>query len=60
MDGLIRGLVDVAIGGNQRRGGDDDEGISRDERSRSTWADVRTSNPLLCYQLFFVEILILC
>ncbi|CAE6191772.1 unnamed protein product [Arabidopsis arenosa] len=43
MDGLIRGLVDVAIGGNQRRGGDDggdDEGNSRDERSRSTWADV--------------------
>jgi poly(U)-specific endoribonuclease len=43
MDGLIRGLVDVAIGGNQRRGGDDggdDEGNSRDERSRSTWANV--------------------
>jgi len=58
---LIRGLVDVAIGGNQRRGGDDggdDEGNSRDERSRSTWANVRTSSiPLLRYQffLFIVE-----
>ncbi|EOA18713.1 hypothetical protein CARUB_v10007291mg [Capsella rubella] len=44
MDGLIRGLVDVAIGGNERRGGDggrrDDEDNSRDERSRSSWADV--------------------
>ena len=38
--------------------GGDDEGNSRDERSRSTWANVRTSSiPLLRYQffLFIVE-----
>lgn len=53
MDGLIRGLVDVALGGNERRGGgddgrdDEDNSSSRDERSRSTWANVRKSNPVL-------------
>ncbi|GLT49090.1 hypothetical protein SLA2020_226710 [Shorea laevis] len=38
MDGLIKGLVDIALGvGGDRRDGDDE---SRDERSRSTWAEV--------------------
>lgn len=37
MEGLIKGLADVAFGGgDERRGGDDD----RDERPRSTWANV--------------------
>ncbi|GLU05486.1 hypothetical protein SLE2022_225860 [Rubroshorea leprosula] len=38
MDGLIKGLVDIALGvGGDRRDGDDE---SRDERSRATWAEV--------------------
>ena len=35
MEGLIKGLVDVAIGG-----GGDGENEARDERSRSSWAQV--------------------
>uniref|UniRef100_A0A1J3HAT7 Poly(U)-specific endoribonuclease-B n=1 Tax=Noccaea caerulescens TaxID=107243 RepID=A0A1J3HAT7_NOCCA len=35
MEGLIKGLADVAFGG-----GDEDNSSSRDERSRSTWATV--------------------
>lgn len=40
MEGLIKGILDVALGGDERRGGgggNDDEGNSR---SRSTWAGV--------------------
>lgn len=36
MEGLIKGLADVAFGGDERRDGDD----QRDERPRSTWANV--------------------
>ncbi|KAL2901746.1 Poly(U)-specific endoribonuclease-B [Bienertia sinuspersici] len=43
MDGLIKGLVDVAIGHNDRRNDDDQNNSeSLDERSRSTWAQVVT------------------
>lgn len=37
MDGLIKGLIDVALGGNDN---DNDRPESRDERSRSSWAEV--------------------
>lgn len=41
MDGLIRGLVDVALGGGLRDEDDHDSGPdTRDERSRSSWAQV--------------------
>ncbi|CAK8562641.1 unnamed protein product [Lathyrus sativus] len=41
MDGLIKGLIDVALGGNDDRDQDnDDDRQSRDERSRSSWAEV--------------------
>ncbi|KAI5417715.1 hypothetical protein KIW84_042361 [Lathyrus oleraceus] len=41
MDGLIKGLIDVALGGNNDRDQDnDDDRQSRDERSRSSWAEV--------------------
>ncbi|XP_010539194.1 PREDICTED: poly(U)-specific endoribonuclease-B [Tarenaya hassleriana] len=41
MEGLIKGLVDVAIGHHDRRHDDDDQDAnSRDERSRSSWAEV--------------------
>ncbi|XP_021297694.1 poly(U)-specific endoribonuclease-B-like [Herrania umbratica] len=40
MEGLIRGLIDVAIGGGDGGGGRDEENETRDERSRSSWAQV--------------------
>lgn len=44
MDGLIKGLIDVALGGNNNNDRDqdnnDDDRQSRDERSRSSWAEV--------------------
>lgn len=40
MDGLIKGLVDVALGGGGDRDGREDESQSRDERARSSWAEV--------------------
>ncbi|GAB2273669.1 hypothetical protein Dimus_008451 [Dionaea muscipula] len=44
MEGLIKGLIDVAIGLNHGGGGDDDDSHSHspshDEHSRSTWAEV--------------------
>ena len=39
MEGLIRGLADAVLNPNRGRDDDDD---SRDERSRSTWAEVST------------------
>jgi poly(U)-specific endoribonuclease len=41
MEGLIKGLIDVALGNdhnNQDNNNDDRQ--SRDERSRSSWAEV--------------------
>jgi len=40
MDGLIKGLIDVALGGNDNNNNDNDRPESRDERSRSSWAEV--------------------
>lgn len=41
MDGLIKGLIDVALGGNNNHDQqDNDRPESRDERSRSSWAEV--------------------
>ncbi|PNX57938.1 hypothetical protein L195_g050657, partial [Trifolium pratense] len=39
MEGLIKGLLDVALG-NDHNNQDDDDRQSRDERSRSSWAEV--------------------
>jgi hypothetical protein len=51
MEGLIKGLIDVALGHNNR---DDEE--PRDERSRSTWAEVSTTLPSFAFHLFTVEL----
>lgn len=46
MEGLIKGLIDVALGGHDEdrnredQNRDSDQQQSRDERSRSTWAEV--------------------
>ncbi|XP_058755255.1 uncharacterized protein LOC131628436 isoform X2 [Vicia villosa] len=43
MDGLIKGLIDVTLGGNNNdrdQDNNDDDRQSRDERSRSSWAEV--------------------
>lgn len=41
MEGLIKGLIDVALGGNNNdRDRDRDDNQPRDERSRSSWAEV--------------------
>lgn len=42
MDGVIKGLIDVALGGDRDRDRDEreEEQQSRDERSRSSWAEV--------------------
>lgn len=40
MEGLIKGLVDVALGGGRDRDDREEEQRSRDERSRSSWAEV--------------------
>ncbi|XP_019446017.1 PREDICTED: poly(U)-specific endoribonuclease-B-like isoform X2 [Lupinus angustifolius] len=40
MDGLIKGLVDVALGGNRNHHDDDNNDEQRDERSRSSWAEI--------------------
>ncbi|KAK3225055.1 hypothetical protein Dsin_004917 [Dipteronia sinensis] len=40
MEGLIKGLVDVALGGGRDRDGRDEDHQSPDERSRSSWAEV--------------------
>lgn len=40
MEGLIKGLVDVALGGARDRDDREEEQQSRDERSRSSWAEV--------------------
>lgn len=37
MDGLIKGLIDVALGGNNNH---DQQDNDRDERSRSSWSEV--------------------
>ncbi|MCI79187.1 poly(U)-specific endoribonuclease-B, partial [Trifolium medium] len=37
MEGLIKGLLDVALGNDHNN--DDDDRQSRDERSRSSWAE---------------------
>lgn len=51
MEGLIKGLADVAFGGgDERRGGDDE----RDERPRSTWANVCPISFMLCYILLLL------
>lgn len=42
MDGLIKGLIDVALGHGDDRDGESDR-QSRDERSRSSWAEVSVS-----------------
>ncbi|KAF3448206.1 hypothetical protein FNV43_RR08919 [Rhamnella rubrinervis] len=39
MDGLIKGLIDVALGHGDDRN-EESDGQSRDERSRSSWAEV--------------------
>jgi len=38
MDGLIKGLIDVALGGGNNN--HDQQDNDRDERSRSSWAEV--------------------
>ncbi|XWS49635.1 hypothetical protein CRYUN_Cryun12cG0020100 [Craigia yunnanensis] len=40
MEGLIKGLVDVALGDGGDRDGRDGDDEARDERSRSSWAQV--------------------
>ncbi|KAK7251831.1 hypothetical protein RIF29_35385 [Crotalaria pallida] len=40
MEGLIKGLVDVALGGHHNDDNDNDNNNNRDERSRSSWAQV--------------------
>ncbi|XP_073219867.1 uncharacterized protein [Cicer arietinum] len=41
LEGLIKGLIDVALGGNNNdRDRDRDDNQPRDERSRSSWAEV--------------------
>ncbi|XP_002517514.2 uridylate-specific endoribonuclease B isoform X2 [Ricinus communis] len=40
MDGLIKGLMDVALGGHDDKDDDASNSQSRDERSRSSWAQV--------------------
>jgi poly(U)-specific endoribonuclease len=45
MEGLIKGLIDVALGNDHNNqdnnnNNDDDDRQSRDERSRSSWAEV--------------------
>ncbi|CAL5372369.1 unnamed protein product [Camellia sinensis] len=39
MDGLIKGLIDVALGHNDDRD-EERNSESREDRSRSTWAEV--------------------
>jgi poly(U)-specific endoribonuclease len=39
MEGLVKGLLDIAIGNDDNRG-DRDNSQDRDERSRSSWAEV--------------------
>lgn len=41
MEGLIRGLADAVLNPNHGRDRDNDDD-NRDERSRSTWAEVST------------------
>lgn len=56
MDGLIRGLVDVALGGGLRDEDDHDSGPdTRDERSRSSWAQVLAP---LNYDLYTILMII--
>ena len=46
MEGLIKGLVDVAIGNRGHNNNEEEESNSqsRDERSRSTWAEVSSNS----------------
>lgn len=61
MEGLIKGLIDVALGAV---GNDDDDRHSGsqnpDERSRSTWAQVSTIIPLLAFLDCLLIPFILC
>ncbi|KAF5195960.1 Poly(U)-specific endoribonuclease [Thalictrum thalictroides] len=45
MEGLIKGLLDVALGNNDDRERESNNSPSRDDRSRSTWAEVVTGEP---------------
>lgn len=56
MDGLIKGLIDVALGGGNNDGGErrdnrEDSQSSSDQRSRSTWAEVLY---MYTYVMFFL------
>lgn len=44
MEGLAKGLLNVALDHFQR-GNDDDDADRRDEQSRSTWAQVVSNDP---------------
>lgn len=57
MDGLIKGLIDVALGGGNNDGGERRENregsqSSSDQRSRSTWAEVLYM--MYTYVMFFL------
>lgn len=54
MDGLIKGLMDVAL---DHLGQKDDE--SRDERSRSSWAEVITTPYVFLGRLHVLHSLVL-
>ncbi|TXG51265.1 hypothetical protein EZV62_023789 [Acer yangbiense] len=45
MEGLIKGLVDVALGGGRDRDGRDEDDQSPDVQSRSSWAEVVSGDP---------------
>lgn len=47
MEGLVKGLINVAFGdGEDDRNDDRRNAETRDERSRSTWAEVRADLPV--------------
>lgn len=57
MEGLIKGLINVALGGEEQQGErrrDERDSQSHEERSRSTWAEVIADHDLFFFLFPFL------